>query len=211
MRPSVRDAFPSWSATFEGDAVPWPYLDAKSLVTLGTGQLCDPFPAMNGIRFIRPDGSTPTSSEVSAMWLRTKGSRGKLVPFKGSMVPVEKVGGGNEYWQYLNTLRATPESMASDLVNRAHAFEADLRITFPDYDAWPACAQLAILGFCWAAGSHAFGHFPKFTAALRAQDWTTAARECHLDETGNPGLKPRNVAQRTLFEKAAAGGDPDAL
>ncbi len=51
----------------------------------------------------------------------------------------------------------------------------------------------------------------KFEAAILAQDWPTCAVESHMDDSHNSGLRPRNVATRTLFWNAAMRRDPDVL
>lgn len=204
MRDSVLDVFPSWSARFEGNAIPWPYLDVKGLCTIGTGQLCDPMSLMAGIVFVRIDGSRATLPEVATMWMRTKGERLRLVDVAVGQVLATRLGGGHRHWQRLTSLRATPESLAADLRVRLLAFERLVRAAFPAWESWPAQAQLATLGMAWAAGPACFARFPRFSEAARRQDWATCSVECRLDETGNPGLKPRNAAQRALFVEAGA-------
>lgn len=54
----------------------------------------------------------------------------------------------------------------------------------------------------WACG--AGFHFMQLERALRAQDFSTAARECTISEAGNPGIIPRNKANRILYRNAAA-------
>ncbi len=58
-------------------------------------------------------------------------------------------------------------------------------------------------------------HAPLFSAAVKEQDFTTAAKESHMNDAGNRGLIPRNRANALLFENAAAvledGGDVDVL
>jgi hypothetical protein len=59
--------------------------------------------------------------------------------------------------------------------------------------------------------------FPHFATACGNQDFAEAAANCAISENGNPGVAPRNRANRTLFRNAAvvvAGGsayDPAAL
>jgi len=55
----------------------------------------------------------------------------------------------------------------------------------------------------WAMGP-AFGRaWPNFRQDGSGQDWNAAAADCHMDETANPGLAPRNTANRVLFLEAA--------
>ena len=84
---------------------------------------------------------------------------------------------------------------------------------FPDLPTWPASAQLAVLSLAWACGPGF--RFPKTEAAIRTQDWATAAEEGVINSVGNPGVIPRNKANRQLFLAAAhvvaIGGDRSVL
>jgi hypothetical protein len=57
----------------------------------------------------------------------------------------------------------------------------------------------------WAMGAGFPAHFPRFTAAIAAGDWATASDECRIDETGNPGVHLRNMANRALLLSAVYG------
>jgi hypothetical protein len=46
--------------------------------------------------------------------------------------------------------------------------------------------------------------------AIGSSDWQTAAAESHMDDTGNPGLVPRNRANAALL-LACATADPDTI
>ena len=56
----------------------------------------------------------------------------------------------------------------------------------------------------WALGAGFAAQWPNFSAAVRARDWASASAHCRMDETGNPGVKPRNDADQQLFRNAAA-------
>jgi hypothetical protein len=89
--------------------------------------------------------------------------------------------------------------------------------TFPRFPDWPADAQLGLLSMAWALGPAFPARWPKFTAACRALDFTSAAAECRMKEVGNPGVIPRNNANQSLFQNASKvvnrenGYDPDRL
>jgi len=63
----------------------------------------------------------------------------------------------------------------------------------------------------WACGAGFVRIFPRLAKALDVGDFAAAARECHINETGNPGLKPRNVANKMLFRNASRAADPAML
>ncbi len=78
---------------------------------------------------------------------------------------------------------------------------------FSAFDNWPADAQMALLSMAWAMGPAGPGNFPRFSAACENLDFNGAARECEMDATGNPGLVPRNLANKTLLSNAAVVRD----
>lgn len=197
MRPIVLATFPSWSARFEG-STRYFYCDIKGLVTIGVGLLAEPLALVNGLAFRRADNNPATAQEVGAAWLVVK-SRQDL-----------RTHGGGAY-AGLTTLRATQESLDWLLVRKLGQMEARARATFPEWDTFPAASQLAMASMMWAAGPGVFAGFPHFSAAVMVQDWTTCSSTCHLDDSHNTGLRPRNEANAELFLKAATCADPDTL
>jgi hypothetical protein len=75
---------------------------------------------------------------------------------------------------------------------------------FKNFAQWPADAQLALLSMAWAMGPGGPPQFKNMAAACEKLDFDTAAAQCRMDETGNPGVVPRNKADKLLFENAAA-------
>lgn len=187
MRSSVRDAFVAFTAPLEG-VVPHMYLDVKGLVTVAIGILIDPMGPALDMPFVRADGSPATRQEIGAEWRKMK-----------STPALAKLG-----WQAaakLASIHLTPEGVKSVVMGKLNNVESFLKQRFPDWEQWPADAQLGVLSVSWAAGPGF--HFPHFEAALHAQEWETCAVECHLDEKGNHGLVARNVANKNLFLNAA--------
>ena len=209
MRPSVSDAFLAFSTKFEGSC-PWLYLDVKCLVTTAIGCLVDSVAAVQGLDWVHLRSGVPaTYDQITQAWTTVKGNSG-----------MAKLGGGA--FAQLTDLRLTPEAAHSLVVGRAAAFETFLRKRFPDYDTWPADAQLGLLSCAWAAGPAWTA--PHFDAAALALDWMTCAGpegdasadpscrgEAWLNDTGNPGLRPRNMANKILFENASRTTDPSNL
>ena len=187
MRPSVRDAFVSFTAPMEGVCT-WMYCDVLGLVTTAIGNLIDPIQIALPIPFRHADGTFATRNEVAAEWSRIK-ARQDL-----------KMHGGGAY-RAIATLHL--DSAGVDLVvsRKLSQMDAYLAIRFPDYEDWPADAQLATLSMSWACGP-AF-HFAALEADLRAGDFASAATHCTINESGNPGVIPRNVANRVLYANAA--------
>jgi GH24 family phage-related lysozyme (muramidase) len=201
-------------------AVPFLYLDVKGLVTTAIGNLVDPLPAALGLPLVRPDGSKATQSEIAAEWANVKGRTD--LKLRGGMA-----------FKSVTRLRLTEEGVQQVVARKLTQMDAYLarrfRCTEHDdcraqvelgsectafgYASWPADAQLGVLSMAWACGP-AFD-FPHLERALREGDFLAAAAECFMNEAGNPGLRPRNRANRVLFRNAAfalgAKLDPDLL
>lgn len=199
MRQAVRDAFVSFTEGFEGKCS-WLYLDVKGLVTTAIGNLVDPSAAAVGLPFRHPDGSPATREEILREWVYVK-----------SRIDLALAGGGA--FARITTLRLDDAGISQVVLGKLAQTEASLKGRFPDWEDWPADAQLGLLSMAWAAGAGI--HFPKFQAAALKQDWTTCTTECHLDDTNNPGLRPRNAANVRLFQNSARvqafGLDPSIL
>lgn len=199
MRDVVRDAFVRFTGPMEG-VVPWMYQDVKGLVTVAIGNLIDPIQYALPLPFKKADGSFATRDEIAADWLRVKGHPGLATA-------------GHRAAERIAQLRLDDEGVQL-VVSRKLAQNADhLRRRFLEWDEWPACAQLATLSMAWACGP-AF-QFPMLAAVLNAQDFAEAAKQCHINEAGNPGLIPRNKRNKTLYRNAARVRDfkldPDYL
>jgi GH24 family phage-related lysozyme (muramidase) len=199
MYSSVRNGFPGFTQPLEG-RVSWMYLDVKGLVTIGVGNLIDPQSAAVGLPFVhKTDGSAASIAEIAAEWTALKGNQALATKGYRACDPLTK-------------LRLTDEAIDALVLGRLDQNEAFLKKTFTAWDQWPADAQLGVLSMAWAMGPGFPVDWPTFTAACKAQDWSTAAANCHISEIGNAGVKPRNVADVLLFNNAAvvAGSGQDA-
>ena len=195
MRPSVTAVFPAFTADFEG-CTRYLYLDVKGLVTTGRGNLVDPMPAALALPWKRHDGSLASSTEVAEAWQTVKGAQWLCQH-------------GGAAFATLTTLRLDPADVDALTLAKLRQNDAALAGRFPFWDDLPASAQLAVHSLAWACGP-AF-RFPLLEAALADRDWATCADECQMDETGNPGLRPRNAADRALFAACLDPGDPDTI
>ncbi len=195
MRQAVRDAFMQFSTRFES-CLPYPYLDIKELVTVGVGNLIDPIETAIGLPFVKADWSLASRDEIAVGWRAVK-ARTDLAPRGGTA------------FREISGLMLTPEGIRHLVFTKLEANEERLVERFPFFPDFCADAQMGIFSVAWACGA-AF-HFPKFEAAILAQDWPTCAVESHMDDSHNSGLRPRNVATRTLFWNAAMRRDPDVL
>lgn len=195
MRASVRAAFVGFTEPLEG-SVAWMYLDVLGLVTVGIGNLIDPPVYAVGLPFVHEDGTPASRAEIAEEWARVKADRSLAQK-------------GHRAAKLVTKLRLTPEGIEQVVFAKLEQVDSQLAARFPQWEEWPAAAQLATLSLSWACG--AGFRFPKLEAALKAQDWATAATECKMNAAGNPGIVPRNAANRALFLLAAQDSDPDDL
>jgi GH24 family phage-related lysozyme (muramidase) len=213
MFPLVRDAIAPFNTPLEGRGNGM-YLDIKSLVTTGIGNLIDAdsgdhfgtnphlMPEAYGLGWAPPGGAPVSTAAIDAEYQRIKYS-------------------GSANWSFpqriaLCQLFITDQAIDELVARKADSFGAFLvgRPDFAGFETFPADAQLGLLSMSWAMGP-AF-RFPRFQAAVRAGDWVTAAAESHMDDANNPGLRPRNAINEVLFSIASwvvapEPGDPAYL
>ncbi len=209
MRAAVRDAFTGFTAQYEG-VVPWMYLDILGLVTVGIGNLIDPLSAAIGLPFVdRVTGAPASRDAIVAEWLRVKGD--------GSLARL-----GHRAAERMTSLRLTDEGVAHVVSIKVAQNDAVLSKRLPDWEEFPACAQLAMHSWSWACGPN--GAWPRLFEALNARDFDAASVHVQIPEwsktsTGasirNTGIIPRNVANKLLMRNAARVQafhlDPDLL
>jgi len=217
VRLPVRAAVVPYMGKFEGTC-PHMYLDVYGKVTTAIGCLIDSIPSAVTVTWIhRLTNESASMSEVAAAWTTVKAAQG-----------MAKLGGGA--FAQLTDLRLTADGIATLVEQRLSQDEEYLRRRFHDYDDWPCDAQLGVLSNAWAAGAAWVA--PHFDAAAKVHDWQACAGpegdagadpSCrghawlndHLDVESdplrNPGLRPRNLATKILFENAALGSEPSVL
>lgn len=187
MRPAVRAAFLDFTAPLEGVCA-WMYLDVKGLVTCAVGNLIDTPIEARQWRWLCPDGTDASAEEVTAEWRAVK-----------SRQDMKSHGGGA--FRKVTHLRLSREEIDRGVGEKLAHNDRYLTRRYAEYEDWPADAQLALHSLAWACGP-AYS-FPNLDAACRRLDFEAAAGECRMDERGNPGLVPRNRANRVLFLNAA--------
>lgn len=192
MRDSVRDGFVGFTSPLEG-VVKSLYLDVEGLVTIAVGNLVDPMRTALSLPLLRPDGSRATSAEIAAAWGVVKNDE------NAKRVGYQKLGW--PYYAKLTSLRLDDDGVKSVVGAKLDLFDRQMLSRFPTWETFPADAQLAILSMCWACGGG--WQFPLLEAAIDRRDWGGSANSCHMNETNNGGLRPRNFANKILFLNAA--------
>jgi hypothetical protein len=201
MHQSVQDAFIPFSQPLEG-RVRFMYLDVKSLVSTGVGNLLDADDMNNfgSNPHLLPDAftlgwfvdpqNTGTGPEASDAEIEQEY---QTVKFSGTALQPT----GQK--ETITRLRITDEAIDSLVMDKLASFENTLRgrQPFAGLDDWPADGQLGLFSMAWAMGP--LFRFPNFQDAAEAGDWLTMAQECRMTEEGNPGVIPRNVRNGLLF------------
>lgn len=196
MKQVVHDNFISFNRVFEGFTT-WFYLDVKGYVTIGMGNLVDPIvPTL--LKFSDIQGTPVSWSTVLDEWNVVK-----------SMYSY-RLKGGYEFRNH-TLLRASTESIETLIKSELCSFETTLKTHFSNWDEYPADGQLGILSMAWALGPNFPTHWPKFTRLVLDGKWGEAGNESHMSEYGNPGIKPRNAANRALFINAGITTTPEEL
>ncbi len=208
MHATVKTQFRAFNAPLEG-VVKYMYLDIKGLVTVGVGNLIDPVNAALDLPFryknkpgAKNAGQLASRADIEAEW--------KLI--KGKPELAQK---GHRACEPLTALELDDAAINALIDKRLSQNESFLKRqkAFKDFDQWPADAQLGLLSMAWAMGPGFSSSWPKFSAACEKMDFDAAAENCRMTESGNPGVIPRNKANKLLFQNAAAvlAGEADGF
>lgn len=207
MHASVSNRFRAFNEPLEG-VVTYMYLDVKGLVTIGVGNLIDPVDVALTLPFryknhagVEP-GEWARKADIEAEWSLIKGRQ-------------ELAKKGHRACEPLTKLELDDSSINALINRRLLQNEIFLKRqkAFHDFEKWPADAQLGLLSMAWAMGPGFSASWPRFSAACSKMDFDAASEHCKISEAGNPGVAPRNQANKILFQNAAAvlAGQADGL
>ena len=84
-------------------------------------------------------------------------------------------------------------------LTKSQATISQLRRFFPEYDTWPADAQLGLMAMAWGLGPAFPSRWPRFSAACRKKDFDAAAADSRISDW----RVERNEASLRLFTNAA--------
>jgi GH24 family phage-related lysozyme (muramidase) len=175
------------------------YLDVVGLVTIGVGFMLPNPAAAQALKLVRRDTGAPaTDEEKRRDW---EAVRGQLKARRASA------------YRRFTALDMPDAEIDQRLITLIGDFARNLRGRFPKFDQFPDPAQLGLLDMAYSLGSRGlFVGFPKFCAAVDAQDWKKCAQESGRRNVS----ESRNAVLRQLFLDAAtvstrgpgAGGGP---
>ncbi len=184
---------------FEG-VVPFMYLDTAGNVTVGVGNLLANAAAAQALAFVRrPDanGKAPVPAVPATLAEIESGfdSIGRQTPGKLA-----------SYYRQFTNLDLPMSAIDALLMTRVQEFAGLLRITFPDFDAYPAeaCAAIFDMAFNLGAGKLT-SQFPGLCRAIGNEDWGKAAAECHRF---GPGPARNNWTKAQFQAAAIAANEP---
>lgn len=195
MYPSVEAAFLGFTRPLEG-VVSYMYTDVLGLVTTGIGNLIDSVPMASALPWkVRATDADASPAQIAAEWYAVKD--GKIAAWHGP-----------------RPLYLKDDAILALVLGRLQQNEVYLARRWANWSSWPADAQLGAHSCAWAAG--AAWRAPHFDLAAAALDFTTIAGppgdanvdpskrgDAWLNDTGNAGLRPRNLANKLLFSNAA--------
>jgi GH24 family phage-related lysozyme (muramidase) len=207
VKQSVINAWHAFSTPLEG-RVHWMYLDILGLVTAGVGNLADPIGLALIMPWVMPDGSPAPHDQIRRDWTALKAQQQlKKLHYK--------------YAANVTKVRLTDAGIDAMVAKKLEQNALYLRQTyFPDWNKWPADAQLGALSMAWAVGPGFPTKFGNFTRFAKEQKWLEAMASCKIRETNadgspNAGIVPRNRANRLCFANAETvrrgGMDPEVL
>jgi len=191
-------ALASFRSTIQDEGyTTWMYTDTRGLVTVGRGDLIDPFELACVLEWV-VGVRAATPSEIARDWNTIK-----------SRQDLKNRGGQSVVFGALTTVRLTPCSIDRLVQKTINWIWSTLKTRLPDIESWPADAQEAILRWAWGNGPNA--HYPLMFGALAAKNFRIAAIQS--DWTGEQGetrgiiTKLFNNAADSIFSKA----DPSIL
>lgn len=184
------EQYHAFSAPLEG-RVATMYCDCLGLITTGVGNLINTLPQALALPWLLADGSKADQADVANDWHKLHDNARYYAKYA---------------WRVYAKLMLCHLSDAAidDLCERQLASnEAIIKKRFPDFDTYPADAQLAMHSMAWAVGAGFTVKFPNLARCIDRQDWEAAVGACKIREEGNPGVVPRNAKNRFCFHNAA--------
>lgn len=210
------EQYHGFSQDLEG-RVPKMYCDVFGYITTGVGNLINTLHQALALPWLLEDGSKASLADITADFNHCRANAAKFANWKWTV--------------YARQLRCHLSDEAIDeLVKRTLAAnEAIYRQRFPQYDAFPADAQLAINSMGWAVGAAFWLTKPKgpgfvnLARCIDAEDWAGCVASCKIRDgldtpqksDDNLGIVPRNARNKVLFANAQVvkerGLDPNVL
>jgi GH24 family phage-related lysozyme (muramidase) len=154
---------------FEGN-VPFMYRAGDGFVTVGVGEKLPNVNIAKRFHFRTQLDADATVAQIEANFERVLDMPGGLP---------------HERYRNSTSLLLSPDYIQNLLLTKLKECDAALREHYDLYDSFPEPVKLALLDMIYNLGkAQLFGQFPAFEKAVIAQDWKTAALQCHRKHSG---------------------------
>jgi len=175
------------------------YADVKQLITTSVGVLIDPVERALKLPWIHRDTKLPaTKDEIVIEWNKIKADK--------SLAHL-----GHKAAEKVASLMLTDVSLDNVVMQRLQANEKYISNAFVNWNKFPANVQLMIHSMAWALGAGFEHTWKDFTHCCESFNWVGASEQCHINETNNAGVIPRNVANKKLLLAIKPGDDPSQI
>ena len=166
---------------YEGE-VPYMYLDAKGLVTVGVGFYMPTRNDATKFAFNKPDGNDATGDEIAEDY---------------AIVQKMDTNRIASYYQRPEGLTMTKDAINTKLAEEIEIFGGELVGLYDDFDGFPENVQQALFDMIFNLGiTNLRKGWPSFNKALVNADWTEAAQQSHRRA---PVSEARNDYVSNLF------------
>lgn len=173
---------------FEG-IVPWMYLDTRSFVTVGVGEMLANADRAQSLAFVDASNQPVSPDAILADYNR-----------------VLSLPAGRLFGFYRSATSPTLPHAAIDSLLLQHLtyFDGQLSQQFSAYSTFPDPAKLALLDMIYNLGvTGLFKGYPTLMGNVQKQDWANAAKQCHR----NGPSQSRNDWTNQQFLTAAAASE----
>lgn len=162
---------------FEGCS-PTLYLDTRAYVTVAVGRMLPNVAAAQALPF-QTNAGPATQDQIRADYERVC----KMQP-----------GHGIDFYKTPESLWLEAAAIDNLLRGIVASIDVQLRHAYPQYSSWPDAAKGVVIDMAFNLGVRGLipPHYPRLNRALLAQDWATAAQECHRD---GPSMVRNNWAR----------------
>jgi hypothetical protein len=176
---------PVWENT-----IPYLYLDSDTPpnATTAQGLLVPTLTASVLLPWKNSRGIVATNAAIAADWNRVKAMPG---------------GHDAEFYQSPTGLMLLPDDIATLTRNFVTGLYPQILSLFPSFDTYPESAQVGIADMAYNPGvGRLRATYPQFCAAVKDQDWKTAAAQCGRN-TWMKAFAARDAWTALQFTKAA--------
>jgi GH24 family phage-related lysozyme (muramidase) len=190
-------ADPAWEGEF-----PYMYLDSVNNVTVGIGCLLRSVAEAQALKFVyRHDQAREKDGQQVVVARQGDAASGEEIAADFKSVRAESGQGWRaSAFEKVTRLDLPTAEIDRIFFDRVATFEKQIKGHLPDYDRYPAPAQLALLDMAFNLGTNGLmTKFPKLIQAAKDRKWAIAAAQCHRASVS----AERNRRTAELFSEAA--------